>query len=37
MITRIDRRFAELHRKARPGLVTFDMAGDPDYDSSLPC
>lgn len=35
MTTRIDRRFAELHRKARAGLVTFTMAGDPDYDTSL--
>ena len=33
--SRIERRFAELHRKARPGLVTFTMAGDPDYDTSL--
>jgi tryptophan synthase alpha chain len=33
--TRIERRFAELRRKARPGLVTFTMAGDPDYESSL--
>ena len=35
MTTRIDRCVAELHRKARPGLVTYVMAGDPDYDSSL--
>src|SRR5687768_1739374 len=33
--TRIDRRFAELRQGARPGLVTFTMAGDPDYDTSL--
>ena len=33
--TRIDRRFAGLRRKARPGLVTFITAGDPDYDTSL--
>jgi len=33
--TRIDRRFAALHRQARPGLVTFITAGDPDYDTSL--
>ena len=33
--TRIDRRFAELQRKARPGLVTYVVAGDPDYDTSL--
>ena len=35
MPSRIDRRFAELRRKARPGLVTFVTAGDPDYDTSL--
>jgi tryptophan synthase alpha chain len=35
MSTRIDRRFAELAREGRAGLVTFVMAGDPDYDTSL--
>src|SRR5215213_1149726 len=35
MTTRIDRRFAELRKKARPALVTFTTAGDPDYDTSL--
>jgi tryptophan synthase alpha chain len=35
MATRIDRRFAELRRKARPGLVTFVTAGDPDLGTSL--
>ena len=35
MSTRIDRRFAELARESRVGLVTFLMAGDPDYDTSL--
>jgi tryptophan synthase alpha chain len=35
MTTRIDRRFAELKREGRAGLVTFLMAGDPDYDTSL--
>lgn len=35
MTTRIDRRFADLARESRAGLVTFLMAGDPDYDSSL--
>lgn len=35
MQSRIDRRFAELRRKARPGLVTYVVAGDPDYDTSL--
>ena len=35
MTTRIDRRFAELKKGLRPGLVTFVTAGDPDYDTSL--
>ncbi len=35
MTTRIERRFAELAREGRAGLVTFLMAGDPDYDTSL--
>ena len=35
MTTRIDRRFAELRKAARPALVTFVTAGDPDYDTSL--
>jgi len=35
MPTRIDRRFAELRQSARPALVTFVTAGDPDYDTSL--
>ena len=35
MSTRIDRRFAELSAQGRAGLVTFTMAGDPDYDSGL--
>jgi tryptophan synthase alpha chain len=35
MTTRIDRRFAALKREGRAGLVTFVMAGDPDYDTSL--
>ena len=29
--TRIERRFAALKKEGRPGLVTFTMAGDPDY------
>ncbi|HXG79515.1 MAG TPA: tryptophan synthase subunit alpha [Methyloceanibacter sp.] len=33
--TRIDRKFAELKREGRAGLVTFTTAGDPDYDTSL--
>jgi len=35
MKTRIDRRFAELRKAARPALVTFVTAGDPDYQTSL--
>jgi tryptophan synthase alpha chain len=35
MTTRIDRRFTDLAREGRAGLVTFLMAGDPDYDTSL--
>src|SRR5688572_9746500 len=35
MTTRIDRRFALLRKAARPALVTFVTAGDPDYDTSL--
>jgi tryptophan synthase alpha chain len=35
MTTRIDKRFADLKREGRAGLVTFLMAGDPDYDTSL--
>ncbi|MEX0746290.1 MAG: tryptophan synthase subunit alpha [Phycisphaeraceae bacterium] len=33
--TRIDKRFAELKRQGRAGLVAFITAGDPDYDTSL--
>jgi tryptophan synthase alpha chain len=35
MSTRIDRRFATLKKEGRAALVTFIMAGDPDYDTSL--
>jgi tryptophan synthase alpha chain len=35
MTTRIDRCFAALKQKGRAALVTFTMAGDPDYDTSL--
>jgi len=35
MTTRIDRRFARLKEEGRPALVTFVMAGDPDYATSL--
>jgi tryptophan synthase alpha chain len=34
-VTRIDKKFAELKREGRAGLVTFITAGDPDYASSL--
>ncbi len=35
MTTRIDARFTALKHEARAALVTFIMAGDPDYDASL--
>lgn len=35
MNTRIERRFAALKKEGRAALVTFTMAGDPDYDTSL--
>jgi tryptophan synthase alpha chain len=35
MTTRIDRRFAALHEAGRAALMTFVMAGDPDYDTFL--
>jgi tryptophan synthase alpha chain len=35
MTTRIDRRFAALKEEGRAALVTFTMAGDPDYDTAL--
>lgn len=35
MSTRIDRRFARCKAEGRAALVTFLMAGDPDYDTSL--
>jgi tryptophan synthase alpha chain len=35
MTTRIDRRFAALKAEGRAALVTFTMAGDPDYDASV--
>jgi tryptophan synthase alpha chain len=35
MTTRIDKRFAALKTQGRAALVTFTMAGDPDYDTSL--
>ena len=35
MATRIDKKFAELKRERRAGLVAFITAGDPDHDTSL--
>ena len=35
MTGRIDRRFAALNKQGRAALVTFTMAGDPDYATSL--
>jgi tryptophan synthase alpha chain len=35
MTARMDARFAKLKEEGRPGLVTFFMAGDPDYDTAL--
>ncbi|WP_024509556.1 tryptophan synthase subunit alpha [Bradyrhizobium sp. ARR65] len=35
MTTRIDARFAQLKREGRSAFVTFLMAGDPDYETSL--
>ena len=35
MTTRIDRRFAALKDQDRAALVTFVMAGDPDYDTFI--
>jgi tryptophan synthase alpha chain len=35
MTTRIDKRFAELKRQRRAGLITFITAGDPDMATSL--
>jgi len=35
MSTRIEKRFADLKAQKRAALVTFTMAGDPDYDTSV--
>ncbi|MGL4490224.1 MAG: tryptophan synthase subunit alpha [Rhizobiaceae bacterium] len=35
MTTRIDTKFAALKAENRPGLVTYFMGGDPDYETSL--
>ena len=32
---RIDKRFNDLKKEGRPGLVTFVTAGDPEFDTSL--
>ena len=34
-MTRIDAKFAELNAKGRKAFVTYVMAGDPDFDTSL--
>ncbi|MGR6432703.1 tryptophan synthase subunit alpha [Rhizobium sp. PAMB 3182] len=35
MTARMDKRFADLKAENRPALVTYFMAGDPDYETSL--
>ena len=35
MSTRIEKRFAALKKEGRAALVTFTMAGDPNYETSL--
>src|SRR6476661_5591362 len=35
MSTRIEKRFAALKKEGRAALVTFTMAGDPDYETAL--
>lgn len=35
MTTRIDRKFAALKAEGRPALVTYFMAGDPNYDAAM--
>ena len=35
MTARMDARFAKLKEEGRPGLVSFVMSGDPDYETSL--
>ncbi|MBL0374173.1 tryptophan synthase subunit alpha [Rhizobium sp. KVB221] len=35
MTKRMDQKFADLKAEGRPALVTYFMAGDPDYDTSL--
>jgi tryptophan synthase alpha chain len=35
MTARMDQKFADLKAEGRPALVTYFMAGDPDYETSL--
>lgn len=35
MTARMDKKFADLKAEGRPALVTYFMAGDPDYETSL--
>lgn len=35
MTARMDKRFADLAKEGRPAFVTYFMAGDPDYGTSL--
>ncbi|MCD2174677.1 tryptophan synthase subunit alpha [Rhizobium sp. C4] len=35
MTARMDKRFADLKAEGRPALVTYFMAGDPDFDTSM--
>jgi tryptophan synthase alpha chain len=35
MTARMDKKFADLKSEGRPALVTYFMAGDPDYETSL--
>lgn len=35
MTARMDTRFARLKAEGRPGLITYFMGGDPDYETSL--
>jgi tryptophan synthase alpha chain len=35
MTARMDKKFADLKSEGRPALVTYFMAGDPDYDTAL--
>jgi len=35
MTARMDKKFADLKTEGRPALVTYFMAGDPDYDTAL--